>query len=119
MWNIQPESEYIARAKNKDWSKKYRREFAAVHDNLDTVVKSLQAGAKVEEVIKFGFIHHEPRGVIAIDQKGGGVGLKQTRLYVYINKITQIVHVITLGDKHTQRIDIQCSSEFVNNLDRT
>jgi putative component of toxin-antitoxin plasmid stabilization module len=113
MWKLQPETDYERRAKN--WPKKHQREFVAVHDNLDTLLKALNSGAKLEQ-IKFGFMHPEPRGVIAIDQKGGGRGLKETRLYTYLNRASQLVHLITLGDKNTQSADIRYTSEFVASL---
>ena len=113
MWTIQPEAEYERRAKR--WPKKYQREFVATHDNLDTYLSALNHGAKVEQ-IKFGFIHHEPRGVVAMDQKGGGAGLKQTRLYTYPNKAREVIHLITIGDKSTQKTDIQYACEFVGGL---
>lgn len=116
MWQLQPDDEYLKRIKNKNWLKKYQREFAAIHDNLDTLIKTLNSGAKVEEAIKRGYIHREPRQIIAIDQKGGGAGLKQSRLYVYLDKRTNIVHLITIGDKSTQKGDIQYSINFVDTL---
>lgn len=113
MWKLQPEAEYENRV--KQWPKKHRREYVAVHDNLDTFLTALNRGAKLEQV-KFGFIHPEPRGVLAIDQKGGGVGLKETRLYTYPHRRSQIVHLITFGDKSTQKADIAYASEFVEGL---
>ena len=58
MWKVQPEAEYQKRT--RAWPKKHRREFVAVHDNLDTYLKALNGGAKIEQ-IKFGFMHPEPR----------------------------------------------------------
>lgn len=113
MWAMQAEDEYVKRASK--WPKKYRREFAAVHSNLDTFMAALNRGAKLEHV-KYGFVHREPRGVLAIDQKGGGRSLKETRLYVYPSKPTQLVHLITLGDKGSQTADIRYASEFVGQL---
>jgi len=46
MWTLQPEVEYERRVKK--WPKKHRRELASVYDNLDTFLKALQAGAKLE-----------------------------------------------------------------------
>ena len=113
MWRLQPEAEYEKRV-NK-WPNKHRRELKAMHDNLDTVLGALNQGAKLEH-INFGFIHREPRGVLAIDQKGGGAGLKQTRLYVYPDTATEIVHLVTIGDKSSQQADIKHATEFVDAL---
>ena len=114
MWKLQSEAEYEKRAKR--WPKKHQREFAAVHDHLDALLLALNCGAKVEEAVKRGYVHSERRGAIAIDQKGGGGGLKETRLYVYLNKSSQLIHLITFGDKSTQKDDVKYASEFVGRL---
>lgn len=113
MWGIEPTAEYEKRFNR--WKDKHRRELAAMAANLRTVQLALQNGAKVEH-IRFGFVHPEAKGVIAVDQKGGGAGLKQCRLYVYIDKDTKTIHAITIGDKSTQRDDVKFSKEFVESL---
>jgi transcriptional regulator with XRE-family HTH domain len=42
----------------------------AALDNLDTFHKALVNGARLQDA-RFGFIHAEPLGVLAVDQKGG------------------------------------------------
>ncbi len=84
-------------------------------DNLSRLQRALQEGANPLN-LPFGFIHREPRGVVAIDQKGGGKSLAQARLYVYLDRDTQTIHLITLGDKGSQRDDITFSSQFVEAL---
>jgi putative component of toxin-antitoxin plasmid stabilization module len=113
MWTLQPEAEY--EKKVKAWPKKHHRELLAMYDNLDTLLTALNRGAKVGS-FKFGFMHPEPRGVIAIDQKGGGPGLKETRLYTYPRSALQVLYLITVGDKSTQKADIQYASQFVDGL---
>lgn len=113
MWKLERDADYEKRV--KQWPKKYRRELRAMHDNLDTFFKALNQGASVENA-RFGFIHNEPKGVKAIDQKGAGGGVKQTRLYVFPDTISKIVHLITIGDKNTQRADIRYAVAFVDNL---
>ena len=61
-------------------------------------------------------MHNEPLGVVAIDQKGGGRNLAETRLYVYADVTTETLHVITLGDKRSQKNDIATCQTFVNEL---
>jgi hypothetical protein len=113
VWVIQTTPEYLAR--NKRYEKKHWRELAAVLDNLDTFLKTLQNGVKPRQV-KFGFIHPEPQGVIAIDQKGGGPNLAQTRLYVYHDEEHEVLYLLTLGDKQTQSIDVQFCKMCVDQL---
>ena len=50
--------------------------------------------------IKFGFIHKEPKGIKAIDQRGSGRNLQQTRLYIYPDLDNKILHLITIGNKN-------------------
>src|SRR6185312_3810797 len=113
MWNYEPTDEFARHAK---WfAKKNPRELTAVSTNLDRVQKALREGANPLN-LPFGFVHGEQRGVLAIDQRGGGKALAQTRLYVYLDQDTQTVYVITLGDKRSQKDDVQFSSEFVESL---
>lgn len=56
--------------------------------------------------IHAGFLHPEPGGVMAVDQKGGGGNLRETRLYTYAQADTRTLHLLLLGDKATQRRDL-------------
>jgi hypothetical protein len=113
-WTLEKTDEVTRRFKR--WSKKNKRELAAVLANLDRLLTALNSGANLES-IKFGFIHREPNGVIAIDQKGGGAGLSQARLYCYPHKGALVVHLITLGDKNSQKNqDIPFCKKFVLDL---
>lgn len=113
MWKLEQTDEYVRR--HKRYVKNHPRELQAVLDNLDTYFKSLKAGVKPLQ-IKHGFLHPEPLGVVAIDQKGGGKKLAQTRLYVYPDTDTETLYVITLGDKRSQQDDIRTCRAFVNEL---
>ena len=75
-------------------------------------------GAKVQQV-KAGFLHPEPLGVIAIDQKGGGKALGETRLYVFPDEDEEVLHIITLGDKRSQADDIALCRQFVTEVRET
>jgi hypothetical protein len=113
MWKLAPTDEYQRR--HKRYVKDNPRELQAVLDNLDTYFKSLEAGVKPLQ-ISHGFMHNEPLGVVAIDQKGGGKSLAQTRLYVYPEPETETLFVITLGDKRSQKADIATCRDFVTEL---
>jgi transcriptional regulator with XRE-family HTH domain len=80
MWAIETTENY--ERCHKRYRKDHPRELQAVLDNLDTYFQSLVAGVKPLQ-IRHGFMHNEPLGVVAIDQKGGGKNLAQTRLYVF------------------------------------
>jgi len=99
---------------HKEYAKKCPNELKAVLNNLDTYFTSLKAlGHPLQ--IKAGFIHDEPRGVKAIDQKGGDqkTKLKQTRLYIYPDCDDKILYLILIGDKNSQKRDIKYCLDFV------
>lgn len=116
MWKVEPTDEFERRL--RQFEKKRPRELAAVLENLQRYQDALNDGGRLE-TIKFGFIHHEPKGVKAIDQKGGGNKLKQTRLYTYAYVKGQTLYLITLGDKKSQPTDIQQCNRFVDGLKKS
>jgi hypothetical protein len=77
--------------------------------------KTLNNGVKPREA-KFGFIHPESLGVLAIDQKGGGPNLAQIRLYVYPDEKRQVLYLLTLGDKNSQKADLIDCKDLVAQL---
>lgn len=113
MWTLEQEDDYVRR--HKRFEKKRPRELKATLGNLAKFLASLNAGARAFQ-IKAGFVHHEPDGVIAISQQGGGGNLAETRLYTFPNGQTETLHLITLGDKSTQQADIRFCSEFVGSI---
>jgi hypothetical protein len=113
MWELAPQSGYTARLRK--WEKKHKRELQAVHDNLDTFLKALQRGQR-PAAARFGFVHPEPKGVLAITQQGGGGHMLETRLYIYPHEVRECLYVITLGDKNTQQQDIQTCNDFVDTI---
>ena len=104
MWKLSPTPDIEKRVKKHQ--KKHSRELQNIFDNLDTFFKCLQAGASSGQIHR-GFIHPEPSGVLAIDQKGKGSHLKEFRLYIYPDEESETLHLITLGDKNSQSDDIQ------------
>lgn len=110
MWTIDPTPEWGRRL--KFYEKKRARELIAALDNLDTFLKTLNGGVKPRQA-KFGFIHPEPLGILAVDQKGGGANLAQLRLYVYPDDDKQVLNLLTIGDKNSQNADIKTCKDFV------
>lgn len=113
MWKQMPTDKFARRL--KQWPKKYKRELGAMMAHLGTIFAALRNGATIEN-LEFGFVHHESGGVLALDQSGGGAGLKQSRLYVYPHKPNETLHVITMGDKSTQEDDIAYAKAFVDGV---
>lgn len=108
------ESPFFA-SRFRHYQKKHPNETAAVMNNLDTYVRTLNAGVK-PTLIQAGFIHREPQGVIAIDQKGTKDSRRQTRLYVYAFEVGNTLFLITIGDKNSQKRDIEDCRHFISSL---
>jgi hypothetical protein len=113
VWALYPTDEYARR--RKWFAKKRPRELRATEENLDVFVESLNAGAPPKPIL-FGFLHVEPSDVLAIDQKGGGNKLAETRLYVYPDVITKTLYLLTMGDKASQHDDIAICKDFVEEI---
>ena len=100
---------------HKQYEKKYSNELTAVLDNLDRYFKIISQGVHPQFIVA-GYIHSEPKGVKALDQKGGKGNLKQTRLYIYPDVDAKKLFLITIGDKGSQKEDIRMCSNFVVKL---
>ena len=100
----------------KHYRKKRPRELAAVLVNLQRYLALLKQSPNAKAVVPAGFLHAEPAGVVAIDQRGGGPGLQETRLYTFPEDKTQSLWLITIGNKAEQSDDIQFCRKFVASL---
>jgi hypothetical protein len=67
--------------------------------------------------VKLGFVHDEPDGIKAIDQRGVlKMKLRESRLYVFPEVLGKILYLLTIGDKRSQGEDIQFCREYVRSL---
>ena len=103
-------------ARFKRFQKKYEKESQAMLSNLETYLKAIQEGVHPQH-FKAGFIHLEPDGIKAIDQKGADMKKPaQTRLYVFPEIERSLLHIITVGDKQDQGADVNLARTFVRRL---
>ena len=107
-------SDIFAR-KLKRYYKKHPRETDAVLKNLQTFADALGFGDN-PQIFDAGFIHREPKGIVAIGQGGMKGGAKETRLYIYVVEADSVVHLLTIGDKDSQKNDINACKELVKSL---
>ena len=113
MWDVAPTTQFL---RDQEWyKKKHPSEFAAVFHNLGRYLEQLNV-AKNHRSVTAGYLHHEPSDVVAVDQKGAAGKLQQTRLYTFADPDSKTLHLITIGDKRTQRDDIKLSTGFVKSL---
>ena len=113
MWRLEQTDKF--NSKFKRYQKKHPNEVCAVLNNLDTYLNTLNV-LDNPLLVGGGWIHPEPKGVIAIDQKGGEGKLRQTRLYLFADVDDKVVYLITIGDKNTQKTDIKDSGKFIKKV---
>ena len=102
-WVLLPHSSYL---RDLRWyTKKRPVELAAVHRNLERYMLLLARSPSARSV-QAGFLHPEPHGMVAVDQRGGGGRLQETRLYCYAHKGSRTVHLLGIGDKSSQPADL-------------
>ena len=115
-WQLEPTTGFTAA--HEWYSKKRPRELAAVLNNLSRYFAQLNS-AKNAQCVHAGYIHDEPKGIKAVDQKAGGGSLQETRLYVYPDDVKNILYLITIGNKNEQSDDIKLASRFVDSIKNT
>ena len=114
MWTIEPSTQW--QKEQKWYDKKRPDELAAVLRNLQRF-SALLSVSKNSKCVEAGYLHKEPSGVIAIDQKGFSGNLQETRLYTFVIDATQTIHLITIGNKDSQHSDIEYSKEYVKQFE--
>jgi hypothetical protein len=112
-WKIERSDFFESRFKR--FQKKHENEAKSVMVNLQTYLTSLSV-SKHSLTVKHGFLHNEPDGIKAVDQRGGEGNLMETRVYVYPEDETQTLHVMSIGTKQDQNSDIQECRDYVASI---
>ena len=110
-WGIE-ESPFFA-SKFKRYLKKHPNEVTAAMNNLDTYMRALKGGTR-PALIRASFVHPETMGVVAIDQKGAIGKPRQIRLYIYAVEDSGTLFILTIGDKNSQKADVQIAVNTSN-----
>ena len=112
-WVLLPHSSYL---RDLRWyTKKRPAELSAVLRNLERHM-TLLANSPHPQTVQAGFLHPEPRGMVAVDQRGGGGRLQETRLYCYAHAGSRTVHLLGIGDKSSQPADLARISPLARTL---
>lgn len=113
-WHIRPTPEFIRTAQT--YEKKHPDELAATLANLQERYLPRLYHARHAGLVQAGCLHHEGRGIIAIDQHGQGPHLRKTRLYAYPDDRTRTLHLLLIADKSTQKRDLRLVYELLAHL---
>lgn len=113
LWVLLPHSAYL---RDLRWyAKKRPAELAAVLRNLDRYM-TLLAHSPSARSVQAGFLHLEPHGMVAMDQRGGAGRLQETRLYCYAQADVRTLHLLGIGDKSSQPADLARLSPIARSL---
>lgn len=113
MYDFRRSNRYDTRYKY--FAKRHPDELQAVINNLDKLKAILNSGERLNPP-PYGFLKSEGGGVYRISESGGGGSLMATRLYIYVDQGSEMIYLLTLGDKNTQQDDIQDSKTIVRGL---
>lgn len=113
-WTLQS-SEFYEKTFS-DYNKKRSDELAAVIANLSKYHQALLALGHPQQITG-KYVHKEPKGIKALDESGSGSkNLQATRLYLYPDARTKIIHLLAIGNKKSQKKDIKICEEYVNQI---
>lgn len=113
MWVLEPTSQFLTDA--AWYAKKHPRELEAVLNNVKRYQAQLNH-CKKAACVQAGYLHSEPKAIRAVDQKGGGKDLQETRLYTLAVDSKKILYMITVGNKKTQQADIKLAGSFADTV---
>jgi len=121
VWRLEPYSGYENQLKK--FSRKHEEEANAALSNLQMYLSVLQRTNNLQLANKESFVHKEPDGMVAIDERGAKIAkkkgkLKATRLYVYAYIEGETVHVLGIGDKDSQKQDIKTCGRKVRQINK-
>ncbi len=121
MWGIEKGSGFESRFRK--YSRKHEDEASAALNNLETYLAVLKETNNVQLANSQPFVHSEPDGIVAIDQRGAKTArrsgkLKATRLYVYSVVVNQTVYLLGIGDKDSQKQDLETFRKSAKRIQR-
>ena len=113
-WHVVPTPEFIR--SSHAYEKKHPDELAATLPNLFHRYLPRLNQARRHGIVHTGCLHHEGRGIIAIDQSGQGRSLSETRLYAYPHDESLTLHLLLIADKSSQKRDLRIVHEILKRL---
>ena len=119
MWELEPHVGFENQFKK--FSKKHEDEASAALSNLQAYLSVLKRTNNLPAANLLPFVHPEPEGMVAIDQRGVKIEKKQgklkaTRLYVYAYVENETVYLLGIGDKDSQKQDIATCRDKVRQI---
>ena len=99
------------------YARKHRAEYLACFANLERLQAALNAGFTLQHCT-FGFFSGEGMDVYRIGQTGVPHA-HETRLYIYAEIVGKEIQLLTIGDKKSQKHDINLCHTRVQEIRKT
>ncbi|MCW1886179.1 hypothetical protein OKA04_15685 [Luteolibacter flavescens] len=118
-WTLDATEQFL-----RDFEKLGPNEQAAISFNLQVYQDALNQ-CKNPIHVQLGFLHQEPKGIRAVDQRGGAYPdgtkrpkMKEVRAYTYSNLKSHTLHLLCVGGKgeREQARDIRFASKEVERI---
>ena len=114
-WSIN--TTFAAKKQFEKFNKHHPREFDSLFANLDKIFLLLRDGNKVG-AFHVNFFRSEGDGLYRIGQTGVSHAL-ESRLYIYPDPETRILHVLGIGGKAQQQDDIATAKKHIETIRKT
>lgn len=108
-WNVV--ADVVDDAGIKKYGRKHPSELKRCLENLDDLVERLNSGVTLQQALSFGFFGSEGEDIYRIGQERKG--MKETRLYIHAMIVGGEIRILTIGDKDSQKKDINWCHEWV------
>lgn len=115
MWKLIPQDLFVQTVKRVQ--KRRPDELNAVMSNLKRFKDRLDAGERPGTFVT-SYLHPEPMGILAIDQRIGKKSRNFAELRLYILPVveTEKIYLLVVGDKESQKADIGAAKKLAEQL---
>jgi len=98
------------------FQKNHQEEYASCFSNLEKIKRLLNQGKKLAEIEHHpSFFRHETNGIFRIGQSGLK-GAKKSRLYIYPCFRENVIYILGIGTKETQRSDLIRAKKAIKDI---
>lgn len=115
MWEVAPLVDSndipVDRQRREKYSRKYAHALQELDERLARILRALNSGVGLREVLSLNWIHPEPAGVFAVC-----INDPALRLYFLPIPGKKLIVTLTIGDKRRQSEDIKMTTAWAREI---